>query len=106
MPAWLIGVAMVLAVYRLTRLIVADAFPPIQALRDRIVARHADDALGYLVECPFCVSVYASTLVVGLTWLALQLGPGRGLPLPFLVWAAVAGATSLLYELLPDDEEE
>lgn len=37
MPTWLLFVIMSLAVYRLTRLVVKDTFPPILWLRDRLV---------------------------------------------------------------------
>lgn len=104
MPAWLMAVLLTLAAYRLTRLLVVDEFPPVKALRDRITDRHEDDALGYLVNCPFCVSVYASGIVVGVTWLVLELVEGPGLSLPVLTWVAVAGAVAMIYELLPDDE--
>lgn len=102
MPVWLVVVLMVLATYRLTRLVVADEFPPVKTFRERFEARH-DNSLGYLVGCPFCVSVYAAGLVTFVTWLALTLFDTfrPGLPVPVLVWAGVAGAVSLLYELLP-----
>lgn len=101
MPTLLVVVLMVLATYRLTRLVVADEFPPVKALRERFENNH-DNALGYLVGCPFCVSVYAAGLVAVATWLALTVW-GDGLPVPVLVWAGVAGGVSLLYELLPDE---
>lgn len=37
METWLLLIVMSLAVYRLTRLIVADTFPPVLWLRDRLV---------------------------------------------------------------------
>lgn len=101
MPTWLLALLMVLATYRLTRLVVADEFPPVKAFRESFEAKH-DNALGYLVGCPFCVSVYASGLVTVATWLALTVW-GDGLAVPVLTWAGVAGGVSLLYELLPED---
>ena len=35
----LLAVVYVLAVYRLTRLVVSDTFPPVRALRERVLAR-------------------------------------------------------------------
>jgi hypothetical protein len=35
-PVWLLLLCMVLAAYRLTRLIVKDTFPPVLAVRDRL----------------------------------------------------------------------
>jgi hypothetical protein len=37
METWLLLIVMALAVYRLTRLVVADTFPPVLWLRDRLV---------------------------------------------------------------------
>jgi hypothetical protein len=37
MDLWLLLIVMALAVYRLTRLVVADTFPPVLWLRDRLV---------------------------------------------------------------------
>lgn len=54
----------VLAVWRLTRLVTSDTIS--EGLRDRVAA---DPRLGLLaegLECDWCVSVWASGLVVGL----------------------------------------
>src|SRR5262249_34655587 len=67
--------------YRLTRLVTTDTFPPIKALRERIVERHTmikamtsgdgsteylvtPDALAELVQCPHCASFWIASAVV------------------------------------------
>lgn len=90
---------LVLATYRLTRLIAVDSWPPVAKPRDRYSAAHEGGWLTYLWNCPFCVGVWAAAAVVGLTWLALQVN-GPGLPVPFLWWAAAAGGVGLVYEVL------
>ncbi len=52
-----------LAVYRLTRFVTSDTFPPIEKLRERVVQRGG--AIAELVSCPWCVSPYVAALVVG-----------------------------------------
>ena len=98
MPVWLLVVLLILATYRLTRLLTVDEWPPVAAPRTRIEERH-DNWLGYLVGCPFCMSVHAAWCIVGLAWLVMNLW-GPGMPMPVLVWASVAGAVSLLYEVI------
>lgn len=87
----LLLVLVVLTVYRVTRLIVADAFPPIAAARFRVQRRYGPESWqAYLSECPWCVSVYVAALVV----LAVDLVVG--LPAPFLVWPAASALTGLI----------
>jgi hypothetical protein len=52
-----------LAVYRLTRLVVEDTVS--EPLREWIWKNHPPDStrLGYLVTCPWCVSIYMGTAV-------------------------------------------
>lgn len=86
-------VALVLAAYRLTRLVTADVFP-FEPLRDRTVGTK----LGYLLTCPFCVSV----------WVGGFLAAGQGLIGDQWGWQvfigamALSGATSLLASLASD----
>lgn len=80
-----------LATYRATRLLVADAFPPIKAFRDWVERRAGDESSwAYLVNCPWCVGVYVGAGVTALTALTV------GLRDPFLVWAAAAGAAGFV----------
>jgi Protein of unknown function (DUF1360) len=105
MSDWLVVVLLVAATYRLTRLVVVDTFPPIEAMRDRVGEKRPGHWFTYLVNCPFCVSVWAAAFVVGVLWLSLEWASGPGVPLPILLWGGVAGLVALLYEVidrLPD----
>lgn len=115
MSLWLLVVLMILASFRLTRLIVADTFPPIRVARHWLQSRRPtviyeqdthtyDEAnkinqiktywhedywwLGELVGCAWCASAYVSGAVVLVVW-ALY-----GLPMPILVWLAVWGGSA------------
>ena len=83
---------LILAAYRLTRLVVSDKVP-FEGLRDRTVGTK----LGYLLTCPFCTSV----------WVGFGLAIGQGLVGDSGVWQAFIGAmalsavVSLLASLLP-----
>lgn len=99
MNASLLLLAMVLAAYRLTRLVVVDQWPPVAVPRERWSAGHEGHWLTYLVNCPFCVGVWAAGLVTLLTWVFIH-GDGSGLPLPVLWWAATAGGCAIVYEVL------
>lgn len=99
-----------LATYRVTRLLTADAFPPIAKARLWIARRWGDMSWqAYLSECPWCVSVY----VGGLVTLGTLFARDDGLVLPALVWptaSAVAGliaaATSLVEHEDPQEVAE
>jgi hypothetical protein len=111
---WLVVVLLILASYRVTRLIVYDDFPPIFWLRSKITyARppitRTDKVwdyrtgqwqwgdseidywwLGELVNCPWCTSAYVSGAGVLIMWAVY------GMPLPILVWLAVWGGSAAL----------
>jgi hypothetical protein len=64
-----------LAVWRLTRLVIRDAFPPVRRPVDAIVRRadhralergRPESFLGTLLTCPWCVSIYVGAVVVTL----------------------------------------
>lgn len=90
-----------LATYRLTRLAVVDTFPPVKALRERIVEQHTrqwpdgeggynvePDWLAELIGCPYCSSVWLAFGVVA----ARALFPKQWKPVATaLAFAAVAG---------------
>lgn len=93
----------VLAATRITRLVVEDTFPPVKALRDRIVANHSHerstfqkvldddgttnvvqighhteyDSVAELITCPWCAGFWVCMLVV----LARRVAPGLWAPL-------------------------
>ncbi len=102
-PAWLLVTLATLAVFRLTRLIVADVFPPIRWARERL--ERGPEWLADLVSCHWCASAYVSAGVVALLWLA------PGVAAPVLTWAGVWGAGALLADWQakrdePDDDPE
>lgn len=103
----LLLVLLTLAVYRVTRLVVEDTFPPVAWVRDRLTGhewsigepyvverwRRVPDWVGDLVSCCWCSSVWVSAGGTLLTWLVV------GLPVPWLVWPAVAAGAALLSHL-------
>lgn len=85
-------IALVLATYRLTRLVVADTFP-FEKLR---LQKHGT-WFGELIGCPFCMSV----------WVGGFLAIGQGLVGDEWAWQVFVGAmalsavTTLIAALLP-----
>jgi hypothetical protein len=81
-----------IAVYRLTHFITKDAFPPIAAFREYVGLRFGEDSSwAYLVECPWCVSIYVGAAVVVGTSMAFA-----SVPLPVLVWLTSSAVTGLI----------
>lgn len=95
----LLFVGLGLAIWRVTRLLVTDEFPPVRAVREWVVhtfgAMDADGkivggkhlgeigyALAYLWTCPWCMSVWAGAVVVALADWRLSV------PYPWLIVAA------------------
>jgi len=79
------------ATTRLTRLLVADSFPPVQLLRDSVIARYKPGSWqAYLAACPWCLAVWVSgALTAAVTaW--------YGLPAPLLVWPTAAWVAGYL----------
>ena len=73
-------IVLVLAAYRLTRLITADEFP-FGGLRDRLHGRW----LGKLITCPFCMSV----------WVGGFLAVGQGIVGDVWGWQVFTGAMAI-----------
>lgn len=84
----LLLVLLVLASARVTRLLVADSFPPIEVARSWFGAR--GDWQDYLSKCPWCCAVWVSGA------LTLAVTAHYGLPAPLLVWPACAHLSALL----------
>lgn len=110
MTPGLLILLLVLTIYRTTRLVITDTFPPIGVPRTRLLNWWAPDldwlrdhpdcrphwgALGrslrYLFSCPWCMSVWVGVPVIWATdrWFYL-------VPAPVLVWAAASAVTGLL----------
>lgn len=102
-----------LATYRATRFVTCDTFPPIYAVRSRVVTWHERRArrrlelgdqvevetwLGELLTCPWCASVWVGAGIVGLTEYFTHV------PLPVLTFAAAVSVTGWLGQR--DDCEE
>ena len=86
-----------LAVYRVTRFITADAFPAMEAIRTGVGDRFGPDSWqAYLVECPWCVSIY-----VGAAAVALAQGVGVDFPAPVAVWLTASAVTGLIASFEP-----
>jgi len=91
-----------LTVYRVTRLIVRDGFPPLRLLRRRLAGvegnRWTDtrwEWFGDLLTCHWCVSPYVSALVVA----AVDLLTTTPVALPVLVWVTAAAVAAYLIHL-------
>jgi len=95
---FLLLVLLTLAVARATRLLVADAFPPVARARSWVAAR--GDWQEYLTSCPWCMSVW----VAGLVTLAADVH--YGLPAPLLVWPASAYVAAWIVASETHDTEE
>lgn len=84
--------ALALTTYRLVRLVAADKFP-FEPLRDKTVG----SSFGYLLTCPFCLSV----------WLGCAIAAGQALVGDTGVWQifiggmALSGVVSLVATLAP-----
>ena len=85
-------IVLVLAAYRITRLITADTFP-FERIRDEAHGTW----LGKLITCPFCVSVWVGGfLAIG----QRLVGNGWGWQVFIGAWA-ISGVVSLLASLAP-----
>lgn len=87
------------AATRLTRLLVADRFPPVAAARDAVIAWAKPGSWqAYLAACPWCLGVWvAGALTAAVTaW--------YGLPAPLLVWPTVAWVAGFLVNVEAHDE--
>jgi uncharacterized protein DUF1360 len=110
MPLWLLVALMILATFRLTRLVVKDDFPPIawarvkiQRLRKPVITHPPGESTnetwrwwwaGELVSCHWCSSAYVAAAVVGLTNVVHDFAA------PVLVALAVWGAAAVLADRL------
>lgn len=95
----LLVVLICLAVYRVTRLLVADAFPPIAAGREWVERRFGEgSSIAYLVNCPWCTSVYVAVAVVA----AVDLGTEHPVPVPGLLVAVASAVAGLIAAVEPE----
>jgi hypothetical protein len=100
MPSWLLVVLIVVAVHRVTRLLVADEIPLVKVPRDAAVnwldpevpGRRAPwggfgRSVAYLIGCPWCMSMWVGAGLVALTTVFVSV------PAPLLVWLAASSVT-------------
>lgn len=87
------------AAFRLTRLLVADEFPPIAAVREWVIERSDGGPLSYLVTCPYCMGVWVGLGIAA----ARKFAPGPwGWLARALALAAAASTASLIDTQLHD----
>jgi hypothetical protein len=115
-----LAVGLVLAVWRITRLLVVDEFPPVRAVREWFIRTFAiisvegemtggrrlggiGHAIAYIWTCPWCMSVYVGASVwaaadwrlsVPFPWLIVALGSGLS-----GVWGMVESEHDQRYKL-------
>lgn len=87
-------VVLMLAVHRLTRLLMLDTVPPLPAIRQAIINRHAADRIGELINCPWCLGFWVSAAVV----LAASVLP-RAVWQPIAVALAASSVTAVAFRL-------
>jgi hypothetical protein len=98
---WLLILLTCVTAMRITRLIVADTFPPIAVQRQRLTDKYGEHSWqAYLLDCPWCMGFWVAGAVVGVVtaW--------YGLPAPLLVWATAAYVSGQLVALSYNDDEE
>lgn len=88
-------IVLVLAVHRVTHLVVEDQIPFIRKPREWIVRRKPDGSLAYLVNCFWCSSVWVAAGAVGLAYAFTPAG-WHGVPAPFVIGAALSSAAVFL----------
>jgi len=89
MIGWILGLG--LAAFYITYVVTQSDFPPAEQLRAAVYRRWSQQSWqGYLVMCGWCVSAYASAVVVG------GAAAFSDVPLPVVVWLAVAAVSGWL----------
>lgn len=112
----------VIATARLARLVVHDAYPPMEALRIRwevyqgnrdAASRHRPGTLaavrhgwGPLLTCPFCCTPYLAAVVLGVAMLAGVWSPGWSWASVWWTGAVWASVSYLAAMLVVRDEPE
>ena len=92
-------VVLVLAVHRLTHLIVEDHVPIVAKPRDWIGSKWPDGNFNYLVNCFWCSSVWCAAAAVGLLYAYTPAG-WDGVAMPVALWGALSSAATGFESLL------
>lgn len=112
----ILAVGMVVAIWRLTRLLVLDTWPPARATRDWFVQTFGTvdaagnltggrrlgglgHAIAYIWTCPWCMSPY----VGGLVWWAADWR--LSVPYPWLILAAGSGLSGVMSWIESEHEQ-
>lgn len=86
-----------LVVYRVTRFVCADAFPPVAVPREWLIRKLGEDhPISYLVTCMWCASAYISAGTVAL------FDHYVSVPMPFAQAIAASAVTGYLAMSEPD----
>lgn len=102
-----LALSMIVAIWRATRLLVVDDFPPIRAVRDWFIrtfatvdgdgnmvgGRHLGGighAIAYVWTCPWCMSIYVGVGICALADWRLDV------PYPWLIVAAGSGLSGVM----------
>ncbi len=113
-----LALGVIIAIWRVTRLLVLDAWPPVRAIREWfIVTFGAIDAdgnitggkrwgvlgfsLAYVWTCPWCMSPWVGAAL----WAIVVRVAHQSLPFPWLVIAAGSGLTGLLAMVESEHEQ-
>lgn len=103
----ILALSMIVAIWRATRLLVVDDFPPIRAVRDWFIRTFAQvdtdgnmvggkhlggigHAVAYVWTCPWCMSIYVGAAVCALADWRLSV------PYPWLIVAAGSGLSGVM----------
>ena len=94
-----------LACYRVTRFIIADSL--IDGFRERVQERLIGDNPNLIRDkiydlsvCPYCTSVHVAWIAVLITQQFVSI------PLPVLVWLAVAGGAMVIWAIVESDDDD
>lgn len=111
-----LALSMIVAIWRATRLLVVDDFPPIRAVRDwfirtfaqvdadgnMVAGRHLGGighAIAYVWTCPWCMSIYVGAGICAAADWRLSV------PYPWLIVAAGSGLSGVMAWLESEHEQ-
>lgn len=118
---WLLWIGSLFAIWRITRLLVKDEFPPVRLLREWIINtlwrdelmpiepravrggerrwfwfwRNVGHSIAYVFTCMWCMSFWIALL----WWIVASYALGFSLPLPVVFIAVASGLTGMLGDL-------
>jgi hypothetical protein len=90
---------LVLAVHRVTHLVVEDQLPLVSRPRGWVVARKPEGPLAYLVNCFWCSSVWVSAAAIACLYLWTP-AAWHGVPEPLALGAALSTSAAFVETVL------